>query len=76
MKIYYSERLCCQPNEGGISFLPAFQLLLPLALSKKSRDYSSPFFLQVLFICRLTACGKTHQESEPQGMKLGYYSPI
>lgn len=39
MKIYYSEWLRCQPNEQGIgiSFLLAFQPLVRLALSKKSR---------------------------------------
>lgn len=80
MKIYYSEWLRCQPNEQGIgiSFLLAFQPLVRLALSKKRRFSMIlvPFFLQVLFIFRLTACGKTHQESEPWGMKPGCYSPI
>lgn len=39
MKIYYSEWLRCQPNEQGIGifFLLAFQPLVRLALSKKSR---------------------------------------
>lgn len=50
MKIYYSEWLRCQPNEQGIgiSFLLAFQPLVRLALSKKSR-FS---MISVPFSCR------------------------